>query len=122
MYAPSCKNHISAVVVILLIVVGQAAGSRYLITNNDNSQGNSATVFSIGQGGVLTQAAVVKTGGAGWDGLGAVVTNKINISHDANGDCAYLSDLLPIGIGGTPAIAAINVATLTLVGDFKSSP
>jgi len=76
--------------------------TRYLITNNDTSQGNTATFYTIGTGGALTQTAIVPTDGYGWDGLGAVVTNKINISHDAKGDCAYLSDWIYEGLSGRP--------------------
>ena len=94
--------------------------TRYLITNNDTSQGNTATFFTIGTGGALTQTAVVPTGGYGWDGLGAVVTNKINISHDAKGDCAYLSDWIYEGLSGRPEITSIDIPTQTVVGKFKS--
>ena len=38
--------------------------TRYVVTNDDNYI-NSATFFTIGAGGALTQTAVVPTGGAG---------------------------------------------------------
>jgi len=83
---------------VLLSLGAFAAGlPHYLITNNDNSQANSATFYTIAGGGQLTQAAVVPTGGFGWDGLGYVVTNKINVSHDRTaGDCVYLSDYVSV--------------------------
>jgi hypothetical protein len=94
---------------------------HYLITNNDNSQGNSATFYTIGAGGKLTQAAVVPTGGFGWDGLGSVATNKINISHDNKGDCAYLSDYVSVGGVQRTDVTAISIATLKVIGNFQGS-
>lgn len=43
------------------------AATDYVITNDDNPSGNSATVFTVGSGGHLTQFTVLKTG---YDGLG----------------------------------------------------
>lgn len=118
------RNTITSLVAAGILLTGASYGqtnTRYLITNNDNSQGNSATFYSIGAGGSLTQTAVVPTGGFGWDGLGAVVTNKINVSHDANGDCAYLSDYVSVGGFAHPDVTAIAVDSLTVVGNFQGS-
>jgi hypothetical protein len=101
----------------LCVSSGFAQIPHYLITNNDNSQGNSATFYTIGAGGKLTQAAVVSTGGLGWDGLGYVVTNKINVAHDRfAGDCVYLSDYVA---GPHPDVTAISIATLAVTGQFQ---
>jgi hypothetical protein len=103
----------------LCVSSGFAQIPHYLITNNDNSQGNSATFYTIGAGGKLTQAAVVSTGGLGWDGLGYVVTNKINVAHDRfAGDCVYLSDYVA---GPHPDVTAISIATLAVTGQFQGS-
>jgi hypothetical protein len=114
-------NTVALVGVTILCVSSGFAQSNphYLITNNDNSQGNSATFYTIGAGGKLTQAAVVSTGGLGWDGLGYVVTNKINVAHDRfAGDCVYLSDYVA---GPHPDVTAISIATLAVTGQFQGS-
>jgi hypothetical protein len=113
-------NRIALVGVSFLCVSsGFAQTPHYLITNNDNSQGNSATFYTIGAGGQLTHATVVSTGGSGWDGLGYVVTNKINVAHDrVAGDCVYLSDYVA---GPHPDVTSISIATLTVTGKFQGS-
>lgn len=109
-------------ITILCVSSGSAQSNpHYLITNNDRSTGNSATFYTISAGGKLTQAAVVPTGGFGWDGLGSVATNKINVSHDNKGDCAYLSDWVSVGGHGHPDVTAISIATLTVAGNFQGS-
>jgi len=108
-------------VVLIWSMTSLAQNSRYLITNNDFSQGNSATFFKIASNGRLTQPTVVPTGGNGWDGLGGVVTNKINISHDANGDCAYLSEFVTLSGSQRPGVTAISILTKTVVGNFPGS-
>ena len=113
---------IAAAVVFLSLSVFAAGLPHYLITNNDRSTANSATFYTIGAGGQLTQAAVVPTGGFGWDGLGYVVTNKINVSHDRTaGDCVYLSDFVSVNGVGHPDVAAISIATLKVTGNFQGS-
>ena len=113
---------IGAAVVFLSLGVFAAGLPHYLITNNDNSQANSATFYTIGGGGKLTQAAVVPTGGFGWDGLGYVVTDKINVSHDAiAGDCVYLSDYVSVNGFAHPDVTAISIATLKVSGNFQGS-
>ena len=113
---------IAAAVVFLSLSVFAAGLPHYLITNNDRSTANSATFYTIGAGGQLTQAAVVPTGGFGWDGLGYVVTNKINVSHDRTaGDCVYLSDYVSVNGFGHPDVTAISIATLKVTGNFQGS-
>jgi molybdopterin biosynthesis enzyme MoaB len=51
--------------VILLTTSSFAQTAHYLITNEDNSQGNSATFYTVNSDGSLTQAAIVSTGGTG---------------------------------------------------------
>jgi hypothetical protein len=109
-----------------LLAIAAASASaptatRYLITNDDNSQANTASFYTIGTGGKLTRTAVVSTGGFGRDGLGYAATTKIVVSHDTLGDCAYLSDSIPAGIGIAPDVAAINISTLASAGLFKGS-
>ena len=125
--SPFLKTLLNTVALVGITILCVSSGSaqsnpHYLITNNDNSQGNSATFYTIGAGGNLTQAAVVYTGGFGYDGLGYVVTNKVNVAHDrAAGDCVYLSDYISVNGVGHPDVAAISIATLQVTGNFMGS-
>src|SRR5437868_11832669 len=102
---------LTATVLFLSLGVFAAGLPHYLITNNDRSTANSATFYTISAGGKLTQVAVVPTGGFGWDGLGSVATNKINITHDNKGDCAYLSDYVSVGGVQRTDVTAMSIAT-----------
>jgi hypothetical protein len=114
-------NPLITLLALLWTATSFAQNTRYLITNDDNSQGNSATFFKIGNGGQLSPAGVVKTHGFGWDGLGSVVTNKIVVTHDRGGDCAYLSDYVSDGGFARTDVASISIANHTLVGDVEAS-
>ena len=112
----------AAVLSVLWALSGFAQNaSRFLITNDDNSQGNSATFFKIGTGGQLSQGKVIPTGGFGFDGLGDVATNKIVVSHDSNGDCAYLSEYVSDQGFARTDVASIAIASRTVVGNFEAS-
>ena len=91
-----------------------ATAPHYLITNNDFSQGNSATFYSISSG-TLTQAAVVSTGGKGEDGLGSVATKRITILHNPTQSCAFVAD------AGSNDVAGISITSLTATGTFPAS-
>ena len=93
-----------------------AAVPHYLITNNDNSQGNSATFYAITTTGLLKQVAVISTGGTGIDGIGTPASMKrVSILSKSVQDCAYISD------AGSNDVAAISIPTLTLKGTFPAS-
>src|SRR5207245_9166205 len=76
-----CPNSFSAT---------EAAQAHYLITNNDFSQGNSATFYTISIG-TLTQTAVVNTGGTGNDGIGSVATKRVSVLRSSSHSCAFVS-------------------------------
>lgn len=95
--------------------------NRYLITNNDDSQGTSASFYPMGSGGQLGAPTVVKTGGLGWDGLGSVATNKIAVTKDANGNCAFISEFVTAGSASIPAVGAILIPKLKTVGNFQAA-
>ena len=112
----------SAVVVLALAASSLAEdhGFRdrhhhYLIANNDNSQGNTASFYTVNKDGSLTEAAVINTGGLGLDGIGAVVTRRVNVLVDERDDCAFVSN------GGSSTIAAISIPRLKLLGTFSGS-
>lgn len=91
------------------------AEPHYLITNNDNTFGNTASFYSILGEGLLKQVAVISTGGTGNNGLGAVATKRVSILNKGTENCAFISD------AGSNDVAGIVIATLTLAGTFKAS-
>jgi 6-phosphogluconolactonase (cycloisomerase 2 family) len=92
-----------------------AAAPHYLITNNDNSRGNSATVYTILGDFLLKQKTVINTGGTGVDGLGAVATKRVSILNSPTQACAFLSD------AGTADVAGISIPSLAATGTFKAA-
>jgi 6-phosphogluconolactonase (cycloisomerase 2 family) len=109
------RNIANAAAILTFFVCSSYAQStpHYLIANNDNSQGNSASFYSVDTDGSLTEAAVVNTGGTGLDGIGAAVTRRVNVVSSSTQSCAFVSN------GGSATIAAILIPNLTLVGTFN---
>ena len=105
-----------AAALVIFCVTGLFAATtpHYVITNNDNSQGNAAGFYTI-SGGSLTPAALVKTGGTGIDGIGAVATKRVSVLRNSTQSCAFISD------AGSSDIAGISVTSLALAGRFKGS-
>lgn len=101
------------IVIVAFAVSAFAATSttRYIVTNDDNFNGNSATVYTIGQSGALTQAASIPTGGFGLGG-GYFANARVTVVHTPNQACAFVSD----GAGNT--VDGIDLSTLTLSGSF----
>jgi 6-phosphogluconolactonase (cycloisomerase 2 family) len=103
-------------VVMLFAVCSYAAPAlHYLITNNDSSQGNSATFYHIMPNGAIREKTVVSTGGTGIDGIGAVATKRVSVLKSASQNCVFISD------AGTNDVAGISIATLTATGTFPAS-
>jgi hypothetical protein len=100
-------------VAMMFAVSAFAAQKKYLVTNDDNATANTATVYTIGAGGALTQVKVVKTGGTG-NGGGYFASPRVGVLHDKVQSCVYISD------AGSADVAAISEATLKLVGKFKA--
>jgi hypothetical protein len=106
---------LAAALIALCAATSNAANApHYLITNNDNSQGNSASVYTILGNTFLEQAAVIETGGTGVDGIGAVATKRVSILNGPTQACAFLSE------AGSADVAGISIATLTATGTFKA--
>jgi len=105
-----------AAALVIFCVGGLVAATipHYVITNNDNSQGNAAGFYTI-SGGSLTPAALVKTGGTGIDGIGSVATKRVSVLRNSTQSCVFISD------AGTNDVAGISVTSLTLAGRFKGS-
>src|SRR5438874_2718962 len=92
-----------------------ATTPHYLITNNDNSSANSATVYTISAGS-LVQKAVVTTGGKGIDAIGtSAATKRVSVLRTSAQRCAFISD------AGSNDVAGIAIDTLTSTGTFKGS-
>lgn len=89
--------------------------SHFLVTNNDNSRGNSATFYTVIHNGSLKQAAVVNTGGTGVDGIGSVATKRVSVLNNSTQACAFISD------AGSADVAGISIATLTATGTFPAA-
>jgi hypothetical protein len=101
------------------VIASAASMPHYLFTNNDNSEGNSSSVYTIGAEGVLTHKAVINTGGFGYDGEGSPNTNKVLVTHDRHGDCVYLSEnITSVAI---PVVTSISIKPLKFVGHFVGS-
>jgi hypothetical protein len=115
---------LGAFVVFLCVVGAFTQTPHYLITNNDHSHAgpsrNSATFYTIGTGGTLTETANVATGGTGWDGLGNAFT-RVLVSKDSAGNCAYLAEYVtPSGVSRYD-VTAISIDTLGVIGHFKGA-
>jgi WD40 repeat protein len=87
--------------------------SGTLVTNDDNPIGNTATFYSINAGGLLTQTAVVSTGGQGFGG-GYFASPRISVMRGGQG-CTYVSN------NDSRTISSIVEATHTLAGIFEGS-
>jgi hypothetical protein len=97
--------------------LGQTAAQatpRYLITNDDNPTGNTATFYTIGADDTLTEKTVVATGGVGDPRVFG--TRSVIVAQVGAQTCAYLAN------EATNDISAIDVATQTLAGVFKAGP
>src|SRR5882672_2364378 len=104
---------IVAVAVVFCTATSFAQVTRYVVTDDDNFS-NSATFYTIGAGGALTQSTVVPTGGAGLGG-GYFSTPRVNVVR-ANG-CIYVAN----NADSPGTIAGIVESTQTLVGTFAGS-
>ena len=104
---------IVAVAVVFCTATSFAQVTRYVVTDDDNFS-NSATFYTIGAGGALTQSTVVPTGGAGLGG-GYFSTPRVNVVR-ANG-CIYVAN----NADNPGTIAGIVESTQTLAGTFPGS-
>jgi len=98
------------------------AQTNYLITNNDNpGWANSASVFSIGEGGALTLVQTIATGssdvGAAYFG-----STQVGILRSKTNHCAYIGDAYGKRYTDPADVAAIDLTTLTLVGTYPGFP
>jgi hypothetical protein len=100
-------------------VITQAA-TNYVITNDDNPAGNSASIYSIGAGGDLTLITTIPTGGYGRGG-GYYAAGRVSVLRSKTQNCAYISDALGPTNARPGDVASINMSTLTLVGAYPAN-
>jgi len=105
---------VMVVAVAFFTVTSVAQITRYVVTNDDNSSGNSVTFFKIGANAALTQTAVVSTGGVGVEGS-YYASPQVSVLR-VNG-CIYISNA-----GDRPStVSGIVESTQTLAGTFAGS-
>jgi hypothetical protein len=95
------------------------AGTAYIVTNNDNAGGNSATIYSMNTTtGQLTHLLDLPTGGFG-DGGGLSATTGTGAAVTGIIGCLFVNDT------GSSDIASFNVnltnLNITPVGNFKNA-
>jgi hypothetical protein len=93
------KKVLFTIAVLALSTASLAGNKLYAITNEDNPNGNTATVFVSTAGGPITVSQTLKTGG---DGLGGGYFANNRLTAQVNGDCLFVSD------AGTEDIAAFK--------------
>jgi hypothetical protein len=92
----------------------------YVITNDDNPAGNSASIYSIGSGGALTFITTIPTGGYGRGG-GYAAAGRVSILRSKAQNCAYITDALGPNNGRPGDVASIDMSTLRLVGTYPGT-
>ena len=89
--------------------------THYVITNDDNPLGNTATFFSFESNGALAQQSIVNTGGFG-SGNGYFAAAHVTVARTASG-CIYVSNA-----GSVPgSVSGIVESTMALAGTFGGS-
>jgi len=97
------------------------AATRYLVTNDENEAGNTATIYSIRQGGQLTLIATIPIPANGVNGAFFAGEQK-SILRSKTENCLFLGDAIGQDLVPPGDVAAIDMNTLTLVGTFPGSP
>jgi hypothetical protein len=87
--------------------------THYVVTNDDQASGNTATIYQAGGSGGLTQVKVVSTGGTGLGG-GYFATGRVGVQHDGRGQCFYVSNAV------SGEITTIDANSLNKVGNFTA--
>ena len=102
---------------IIVTSIASIAQTHYVITNDDNHSGNTATFYALGgtlNAPTLTQLAVVPTGGKGHSG-GYFAASGVNLLRDPQGQCLYVAD------SDTNDIAGMTLTSQQVTGNFKGS-
>jgi hypothetical protein len=107
-------------IVVALCVTGALAAdpsglAKYVVTNDDNPNGNTATFFSVAASGKLTLKKTVSTGGTGLGG-GYFGSTKANVSHSKTQECAY------VGNATSSNVSAIDIVNFKNNGPYAAGP
>ncbi|MBA3915932.1 MAG: hypothetical protein H0X25_19180 [Acidobacteriales bacterium] len=102
------------ILVLATWLTASAQTSPYLVTNDGNRDGNTATFYSLGANGVPTQVAVVPTGGLGIRHT-FYASPGVAVMGDG-GDCIYVANAASFDI------SSIVASSLKLAGTFKVPP
>jgi hypothetical protein len=100
-----------AVLLVLGCAYASAQANRFLVTNDDNPAGNTATFYSLATTGTPTQLTSVATGGLG-SGGGFFAIPRTSLAR-TNAGCIF------VGNSGSGNVASIVESTLTLAGVFS---
>ena len=105
---------IALTALVVMLPAASFAAATYVVTEDENTSANTATVFSLNPTtGVLTQVKVLKTGGTALVG-GFLAATTEAIAQTAN--CVFVADT------GSNDIAAFSKATgYAKVGNFSNS-
>jgi len=112
---------LSLVGVMALYTMSAFAATKYVITNDDIFNANSATIYSIGKNGMLTVVTSIATGGSGMGG-GDFASGRVSVLRSKTQNCAYIGDAWGNNLARPGAVAAINMDTLALAGRFLGFP
>ncbi|MFY9672911.1 MAG: hypothetical protein WAK13_00590 [Terriglobales bacterium] len=96
------------------------AATPYVITNDDNPAGNSASIYSIGKGGALSLVTTIPTGGYGRGG-GYYAAGRVNVLRSKAQNCGYIGDALGPNNSRPGDVASIDMKTLQLVGTYPGT-
>ncbi len=92
----------------------------YVITNDDNPAGNSASIFQIGSRGALSFVTTIQTGGYGRGG-GYAAAGRVGVLRSKGQNCAYITDALGPNNSRPGDVASIDMNTLKLVGTYPGT-
>jgi DNA-binding beta-propeller fold protein YncE len=95
---------------LVTLLCSVSFGADYIVTNDDNPKGNSATVFKVGPNGQLTMVKQLKTGGTGL-GLGGIYP-WTGVAISQNGECAFVANT------GSDTISAFQSPSFKETGSY----
>lgn len=111
---------LALVALVFITTALTQTATPYVITNDDNPAGNSATIYSIGSGGSLNFVTTIPTGGYGRGG-GYAAAGRVSVLRSKVQNCAYITDALGPNNGRPGDVAAIDMSTLRLVGTYPGT-
>jgi len=107
------------IVALVTLTATMFGATNYVITNDDNPNGNSATIFSVSKGS-LSLVTTITTGGYGLGG-GYFATGRVSVLRSKTQNCAYITDAYGPNFARPGDVASINMSTLTLVGTYPAT-